>query len=373
MPVHFNINAICFIFLHAMSKLWLLVFFIIGTASLSAQTVIDKNLVPNGGFENYRKRGNNLKNAIPWKPISSVDYYQGPLKNDDGTCKGSHTGDCFVGLRYQKKYKEFIEVKLSETLKRGNIYQFECYVRLALWSNAMLKSLGVYISKGGMRAVTFPEKECVLDTVNAKSGLNSEFCWFKIKGNYKASGGEKYITIGNFSANLKNDMLKINLKSPGFKEAFYFIDDVSLKWVKPKDDFKTVYLDSLKYESDSVLQVKKNLQAGEKITLKVSFELGKSYLLPESFSELNKLSQYLYRHPNFVIKINGHSDNTGSKSKNQRLSEQRAQAVFEYLITRGVQNKMYYQGYGSTLPIADNNTEEGRIKNRRVEFEIVKQ
>ena len=356
-----------------MSKLWAFVFFVIGSATLSAQTVIDKNLVPNGGFENYRKKGNNLKNAIPWKPVSSVDYYQETLKNDIGPCKGAHTGDCCAGLRYQKKYKEFIEVKLSETLKRGNIYQFECYIRLAFWSNAMLKSFGVYISKGGMRAVTFPEKECVLDTVNAKQGLNDSLCWFKVKGNYRASGGEKYITIGNFSPNLKNDMLKINLKSPGFKEAYYFIDDVSLKWMKPKDEVRTVYVDSLKYESDSVLQVKNNIQTGEKITLKVSFELGKSYLLPESYSELNKLSQYLFRHPNFVIKINGHSDNSGSKSKNQKLSEQRAQAVFEYLIGKGVQNKMYYQGYGSSVPIADNSTDDGKAKNRRVEFEIVRQ
>ncbi|HTA62948.1 MAG TPA: OmpA family protein [Bacteroidia bacterium] len=356
-----------------MSKFWTLVFFVISWATFYAQTIITKNLVPNGGFENYRKKGNNLKNAIPWRPVSSVDYYQETLKNDVGACKGAHTGECCAGLRYQKKYKEFIEVKLSESLKHGNVYQFECYLRLAFWSNAMLKSFGVYISKGGMKAVNFPERECVVDTVTAKGGLNGELCWFRVKGSYRAAGGEKFITVGNFSPNLKADMIKINAKSPGFKEAYYFIDDVSLKWMKPKDEVRTVYVDSLKYESDSVLQVKNNLQTGEKITLKVSFELGKSNLLPESYSELNKLSQYLFRHQNFVIKIDGHSDNSGSKSKNQKLSEQRARAVFEYLITHGVQNKMYYQGYGSSLPIADNETEDGKAKNRRVEFEIVRQ
>jgi outer membrane protein OmpA-like peptidoglycan-associated protein len=350
-----------------------IIFFISCFATVSAQTIIDKNLVPNGSFENFRKKKNDLKSAIPWVPHGSVDYYQTTLKNDVGTCKGAHSGECYAGLRYQKKYKEFMEVKLSETLKRGNIYQFECYIRLAFWSNAMLKSFGVYVSKGGMKAVNFPEKECVLDTVAAKTALNGDFCWFKFKGNYRASGGEKFITIGNFSPDIKADMIKINLKSPGFKEAYYFVDDVSLKWIKPKDDFKTVYVDSIGYEKDSVLQVNKNVQTGEKITLKVSFENGKSYLLPESFSELNKLSQYLFRHQNFVIKIDGHSDNSGSKSKNQKLSEQRARAVFEYLITHGVQNKMYYQGYGSSQPIADNNTDDGRQKNRRVEFEIVRQ
>jgi outer membrane protein OmpA-like peptidoglycan-associated protein len=72
------------------------------------------------------------------------------------------------------------------------------------------------------------------------------------------------------------------------------------------------------------------------------------------------------------VQINGHSDNVGSKSKNQKISEQRAREVFEYLIKKGVQNKMYFKGYGSLMPIASNDTDADRAKNRRVEFEIVK-
>ncbi len=341
--------------------------------NIFAQTLIDKNLVPNGSFENYRKKSGNIKSALPWVG-TSVDYYQKPISNDTGRCKGAHKGDAYIGLRYQKRYKEFAEVKLSETLKHGNNYQFECYLRMAFWSNAELKSFGAYFSKGGMKAVNYPEKEFILDTVAKKGVLHGGFCWFKFKGTYRASGGEKFLTLGNFSPKIRADMAKMNLLKPGFKEAYYFVDDVSLKWIKPKEDeIKIVYVDSLGYEKDSVLQVKNNLKTGEKITLQVSFDLGKSYILPESFSELNKLSQYLFRHPNFVIKIDGHSDNVGSKSKNQKLSEQRAHAVFEYLITHGVQNKMYFQGYGSTAPIADNTTDEGKAKNRRVEFEIVTQ
>ena len=363
-----------FLYFYVLYMRKLVAFFIIlfSLAEVSAQIVIDKNIVPNGGFENYRKKSDNLKNAIPWVPVSSVDYYQQPLSNDTSKCKGARTGDCYIGLRLQKKYKEFIEVKLSQTLKRGNNYQFECYLRLAFWSNALLKSFGIYLSKGGMKSVTFPEKECVLDTVNIKTGLNGDYCWFKFKGVYKASGGEKYITIGNFAPNLKEDMLKINPLSAGFKEAYYFVDDISLKWIKPKDDFKTVYVDSVKYEKDSVLQVNKNVQTGEKITLRVIFQQGKSLILAESFTELNKLAQYLFRNPTIEIRIDGHSDNGGSKGKNQRLSEERARSVFEYLITHGVQNKMFYKGYGSSVPIADNDTDQGRAINRRVEFEIVK-
>jgi len=339
-----------------------------------AQTLMDKNLVPNGSFENYKKKSDLIKNAIPWKGIATVDYYQEPIPNDTTRCKGGRTGDCYAGLRFQKKYKEFLEVKLAEPLRHAQSYQFECYIRLAFWSNAQLKSFGVYFSKAGMKAVSYPERDYIVDSVAKKGALDGRFCWFKIKGVYKAAGGEKFITIGNFSPNVKKDMAKINLFKPGFKEAYYFVDDVSLKWIKPKeDDIKVVYVDSVKYEKDSVLQVKTDAHVGEKITLKVGFELGKSYLTPESFPELNKLSQYMYRHPNFVIQINGHSDNSGSKRKNLRLSEERARAVFEYLINKGVQNKMYYKGFGDTVPIADNATDEGQAKNRRVEFEILKE
>ena len=95
-------------------------------------------------------------------------------------------------------------------------------------------------------------------------------------------------------------------------------------------------------------------------------------MLPESYSELNKLSHYLITHPELEIQINGHSDNKGFEHKSQKISELRAREVFEYLIIRGVQNKMYFKGFGSTLPLADNTTDEGRARNRRVEFEIIK-
>jgi OOP family OmpA-OmpF porin len=148
-----------------------------------------------------------------------------------------------------------------------------------------------------------------------------------------------------------------------------------LKWIKPKEDeVKTVVVGGELYEKDSVLQVKKDIKVGEKISLKnINFEKGYALITPESFVELNKLVQYMFRHPSMEIRINGHSDNTGSTYRCQKISEQRARAVFEYLIGKGVQNKMYFIGFGNKLPIAGNDTEEGKAKNRRVEIEIIKE
>lgn len=352
------------------------ILFIVCLFKLNAQVEeqIQKNIVPNGSFENYRKKSSNIRQAIPWQQVASVDFYQEPVEKDTSVHKGARTGTCYAGLRYQKRYKEFLQVKLAEPLHRGTKYEFEMYVRLAHWSNALLKSFGVLFSKGGYHGQGDAVKSCIIDSICKKGGFINNYRWFRIKGIYKADGGEKYITVGNFSAEINKDMLRISIFKLGFKEAYYFIDDVSLcKAKEPAEKVEVEYVGSVKInEEDSVLQVGA-VKVGEKIALKnIFFENGKYYLLPESYVELNKLAQYLIRHPKMEVQINGHSDNSGSKGKNQRVSEQRAREVFEYLIKKGVQNKMYFKGYGSTMPIATNETDEGKAKNRRVEFEIIK-
>ena len=72
------------------------------------------------------------------------------------------------------------------------------------------------------------------------------------------------------------------------------------------------------------------------------------------------------------IEIGGHTDSKGSDSYNLRLSENRAKAVYDYLILKGISEKrLQYKGYGKNKPIDTNDTEEGRANNRRVEFQIL--
>ncbi len=336
---------------------------------------IIKNLVPNGSFENYRKKSGNIKQAIPWQQIASVDFYQEPISNDTTSNRGAKMGSCYAGLRFQKKYKEFLQVKLAEPLHRGTTYNYEMHVRLAFWSNAILKSFGALFTKMGYKNKNDAVKSAIVDSVCKKGGFINGYQWFKISGKYIADGGEKYLTIGNFSPNVKKDMIRLNKFKFGFKEAYYFIDGISLTKAKEEvEKVKVEIVGSFNIDTqDSVLVVKKDVKVGEKIALKnIFFENDRYYLLPESFSELNKLVQYLLRNPKMEVQINGHSDNKGSKIKNQKISEQRAREVFEYLIKKGVQNKMYFKGYGSSMPIASNDNDFDRAKNRRVEFEIIK-
>lgn len=103
----------------------------------------------------------------------------------------------------------------------------------------------------------------------------------------------------------------------------------------------------------------------------INFDFSKSSIKPESFEYLNKLAETLIR-TNKRIEVKGHTDNVGSDDFNMNLSRERAEAVVEYLVKKGVsRNKLTYSYYGKTKPLTSNDTEEGRAMNRRVEFTIL--
>jgi outer membrane protein OmpA-like peptidoglycan-associated protein/tetratricopeptide (TPR) repeat protein len=114
------------------------------------------------------------------------------------------------------------------------------------------------------------------------------------------------------------------------------------------------------------------IKPGERVVLKnVFFETSKFDLKSQSIVELNKLKQFLDANPTVKIELSGHTDNVGDKVKNKTLSENRAKAVFDYLISQGVlADRLKFVGYGDAQPIDDNKTENGRANNRRTEFKI---
>lgn len=112
--------------------------------------------------------------------------------------------------------------------------------------------------------------------------------------------------------------------------------------------------------------------AGKPIALRnVFFETGSASLLPESAAELDHLVALLTQMPELHIQINGHTDNVGNDQDNQVLSEQRAKAVHDYLISKGIDPaRLRFKGFGESKPVETNDTPEGRAKNRRTEFEV---
>jgi len=115
------------------------------------------------------------------------------------------------------------------------------------------------------------------------------------------------------------------------------------------------------------------IEKGEIIRLNnIFFESGQYNLLPESFSELDRLIHILQSNPKMSIAIQGHTDAVGTDANNLTLSEQRAASVKKYLIEKGIDSaRLSSKGFGETHFIADNNTEISKQKNRRVEFQIL--
>lgn len=105
----------------------------------------------------------------------------------------------------------------------------------------------------------------------------------------------------------------------------------------------------------------------------LTFEVNSTDILAESFDELDKWLVWLNENPKAEIEISGHTDNTGLAKRNLELSKGRAASVKEYLVRKGIKPKrLKTKGYGQTKPLAQNDTEENKLKNRRVELKILK-
>jgi len=104
----------------------------------------------------------------------------------------------------------------------------------------------------------------------------------------------------------------------------------------------------------------------------VRFETAKATLKNESFPVLDEVVTIMRQYPDYTLSISGYTDDIGNDERNFRLSQDRAKACYDYLVFRGIKpDRLRHAGFGELRPIADNNTENGREQNRRVEFELV--
>jgi OmpA-OmpF porin, OOP family len=142
-----------------------------------------------------------------------------------------------------------------------------------------------------------------------------------------------------------------------------FTTDVDYTKMQVPDDKEATYEVGIKIEPprDFVLE-------------NVYFDSGKSTLKPTSFKALNDLVEILKIKNTMVVEIQGHTDDVGAAETNLKLSQERADEVRRYLITKGIESaRVSAKGYGQTLPIADNGTDAGKSKNRRTSLKVIKE
>ena len=119
----------------------------------------------------------------------------------------------------------------------------------------------------------------------------------------------------------------------------------------------------------SASDLKKAIDTSGKVALQVNFATDKTDILPDSQPQIDQVVKLLTDDPALKLAVGGHTDNTGDKAHNQQLSEGRAKSVVSALTAKGVAAaRLTAKGYGDTQPVADNATEEGKAKNRRVEL-----
>jgi len=125
-------------------------------------------------------------------------------------------------------------------------------------------------------------------------------------------------------------------------------------------------------EPEEITTFDGSLIPNKKMVLKnLYFEFDKAVILPSSFYELDQLAALLLHKTQLKLHIYGHADASGSEEYNQTLSEERATAVRNYLLAKGVSRfRILTTGYGSSKPVSDNDSEEGKQQNRRVEIEV---
>lgn len=108
---------------------------------------------------------------------------------------------------------------------------------------------------------------------------------------------------------------------------------------------------------------------GKFITYGITFDVGKATIKPESYGELNRIVMLMKEKSDLRFSVEGHTDSTGGADLNQKLSDERSKAVMDKLVEMGIaRDRLQAVGKGQNSPVADNSTDEGRAKNRRVEF-----
>lgn len=392
-----------------MKKFWIPIslFFLLGTSAFSqGLPVADTsrvNLVFNGSFEEYRfcpKRVDAvgiLINVDGWyQPTKgSADYFNTCGSRECGVPKNKlgeqlpHDGDGYCGIYCSKNdYREYLQTRLRRKLRAGDSIRLTIFVSLSEQSTGAVATLGGLFTKEDIydtvRSILLhKEYETLSDDIfqviattytpqvmnPSDVPLTDTKNWQCVTGIFVADGGEQYITLGNFNTAERSGYVEPDSLVQLLPGSYYYIDDVFVECLNCEPPIA----DDLNVDSNYLTQEQPTFSVGSTFVLKdIFFEFDKSTILQQSFFELMRLITLLNTYPDMQIEVGGHTDSKGSDSYNQRLSESRAKAVADYLISKGIsERRLQYRGYGKSKPIDTNETEEGRAKNRRVEFKIM--
>ncbi len=321
---------------------------------------------------------------IVWKPSAAGDCFF-PKPHAGEKAVGLITYLPGIDMARGFDFHEFIQGKLSSPLVPGKEYTFECYVQQANAAGEkhvrqlyhMIKNLEVIPLAAGSLGVYFSvseEKNMSLDVafpqiVWYEPIVTKQGEWLKLSRTFKADKAYLYFTIGNFTVDINT---ATNLENAAEIEEF---NTITLNFQKKKRRIGYYLFDDFWLGEGSApppVSIAEDLKKNSAYTFKnVNFETGKWDLLPAALPELDGLVDFLKTNMEVKVEIGGHTDNVGNEEANRILSEKRATSVANYLISNGIAvQSVTAQGYGESKPVSSNDSEKGRLKNRRVECKI---
>lgn len=369
------------------------------------------NLVLNPGFENFRPGKDYpvcaygassstfdktlqdwtsflecTPDLVVWAPSATGEECHFPRPHSGEKAVGILTYLPAIDMSRSIDFHEFIQGKLSEPLVKGKEYTFAFYIQWGKEAgerhirhlNRNVKTLEVIPLAAGSLGVWFTEyeeKNMTLEVVFPQIIWYEPIVtqpgeWLLMSKTFIAERPYTHFTIGNFTTdqntatNLPNtaeidefNTVNKNWQAKKRRVGYYLLDDFWLGEGPPPVPAPSI---------------SEELKKSKTYTFKnVNFETGKADLLAGAMPELNGLLDFLKTNPEVKVEIGGHTDNVGNDEANRILSEKRAEAVANYLISNGVTaSRVSSKGFGESKPTASNSTEEGRLKNRRVECKI---
>jgi type IX secretion system PorP/SprF family membrane protein len=223
-------------------------------------------------------------------------------------------------------------------------------------------------------------------TVGYAYDFNTNKSW---KGSSLVGQTHEIILGFEFAKNRHDIEKRINKLDTSVQESSQKVNDMDSTVRDTKKKMEKMNNDLRKRDDDNFQNLKKEMDkmngdideirkmittgGGNYSMNRIYFKSDRSELLPGSITELNELEEVLTKYPNMNIKVMGYADITGGEDYNQRLSERRAKAVYDYLVSKGIRkDRLEYEGYGKKLPVADDNIPAGRQLNRRVQIKVTK-
>ena len=355
---------------------------LVASVWMASVVVYAQNLIPNPGFETHLECPAHLGsfgiNVPHWSSptLGTTDYFHscsqkvGAPENFNGA-QTTFQGEGYAGFYAYApgNYREYIQVRLNAPLKAGRRYILSYHVSLADRSDYAIRIFGVLFSSDSLSVSTktnlskkhwyaFPENKYNYLEMGVSGYMDDTSSWVRVEKEFQAEGTERYMVLGNFRDN-RRTALQPTGKSYN-KGAYYYIDQVELR---PEGNEQLALETRGEYPLDS-LQVFNSLL----------FEYDTYRLSGMGQGELDSLYQFLSTDSNLLLEVAGHTDGKGPDRYNQKLSERRCLAVVNYLEALGMApGRIQWKGYGASRPVASNETEDGRSRNRRVEFRILRE